>query len=213
MSFKKLLTVLICLAALSGTAQAQDAYPTIKFGLNFSSMSNTTYLHEHTSGNIKISEPMVGTELMFEYLVFEHVGFDIDYTISPYERNYALEVGGTNVATNAKESASYFAYGVNLYFDKAYRKGLTFWTGVSTGVLNVSHEFEGGELDGKNSSDSMNLQIYRLGFDWVTTLAGMRFRYQYQVGEATNTKGLVNLERQQMDYTGSTYSVGVYMFF
>ena len=198
---------------LTGQARAQDAYPSLKMGMTWATLNGAVYSHTETGlTTANNAEAMVGTEFMFEYLMLEHIGIEIDYTLSPYQRNYSLVSGGTTIADNIKESARGWSYGMNMYFDKAYRKGVNFLVGVATGTLTVGHEFQGGLHPGVSTSTTMNVQLFRLGMDWTTNMAGLRLRYQGQVGEATNTTAISGVT-QNMDYRGSTYSISVYAFF
>ena len=210
---KTLTTALVALFLMTVSAAAQDSYPTIKLGLAWAAISGTDYTHTESGiGQVTVNESMVGTNFMFEYVMFENFGLEVDYTLSPFERNFGLSVAGTTIADNVKESAKFWSYGANLYFNKANRKGLNYWVGVSTGVMTVTHEFFGGTRDGKSTTQTLNLQMFRIGMDWVTALAGLRLSYQGQVGEGTNTKGITGVT-QKSDYRGDMASIGVYAFF
>jgi hypothetical protein len=101
---------------------------------------------------------------------------------------------------------------VNLYFTRATRRGFQFAIGVATGTVAVTQEFEGGSLGKQSTSNSFALTAIKLGMEWITELAGVRFQYQSTTGSTSNTSEL-NGVKQTVDYGGDALSLGVFAFF
>ena len=213
MRYKLIILLVSGLLAFAASAFAQGE-PNLKIGLNSVSMQDMGYTHDTGTERISTTGTMVGTELFLEYLVSEYFGFELDYTTSPLERNYDLEIKQTNtfISDNVTETATYYTYGFNLYLDKAFAKGLNTWVGVATGAMTVVQEFEGGSLGDKSATHKLNLDVVRAGVDWSTEVAGFRARAHYQVAKNTTTKAIEGV-KQTMDYSGPGFSVGVFAKF
>ena len=201
---------LLLLTLWSLPAWAQDM--SMKLGINRASFSGLTYTHDDGTTEYSNSEALVGNELFFEYVMAERFSLEIDASVSPLSRNYRLEEGGVIASDNVTETFNYVTYGANLYFTKAQRKGLKVLVGVATGTASIDHEFEGGTLGAKTTSNDATLAIFKLGMDWVTTMAGLRLQYQLVEGKVSNTTQITGV-KQTMDINGGLIVLGVFAFF
>lgn len=209
MRCKLILLLLLGSVAFAGAVQAQGE-ATFKVGLSSVTMQDAQYTHQDmaTSTSVSTKGNVVGTELFVEYLASEFFGFEMAYITSPLERNYDL---GT-FADNVLETATYYTYGVNLYMSPAFRRGFNTWVGVATGTLTVKHEFELGGVVAQTTTNEINLDVVKAGFDWTTDFAGFRLRYQNQVAKTGSTTKIVGI-KQTLDYSGSGIAMSVFLRF
>jgi hypothetical protein len=204
------LSLIAMLATLAWSAPT-TSHAAVKIGLDQVQLDGATYTHDTAGTKLTNAKTMVGTQLALEFSPSEHFGFEIDTSLSPLERSYQL---GTNGATsnNVSESASYTLYGVNLYFNRDDRRGFHPVLGVATGQLSVTQKFEGGTVGTKSSHSTVDINVLRAGFDWMTSYAGLRLQYQLWTGDKSNTTQVTGV-RQTNSYTGSAILLGVFAAF
>ena len=211
---KSRLSALIALTVFTGLA---CAVPTLghaagfKIGLDQVQLSGATYTHDTAGTKLTDSKTMVGTQLAVEFLPGEFFGFEIDTAISPLERNYQLGANGAT-SNNVSESAGYTLYGVNLYFNRDERRGFHPMLGVATGQISVAQKFEGGTVGTASTHSTVDVNVVKAGFDWMTTYAGLRVQYQLWTGAKGNTTQITGV-RQTNDFTGSALLLGVFAAF
>ena len=195
--------------AIAGSIPAQAAG--FKIGLDQVQLSGATYTHDTAGTKVTDSKDMVGTQLALEILPGEFFGFEIDTTVNPLERNYQLGANGAT-ANNVNESASYTLYGVNLYFNRDERRGFHPSLGVATGQVSVAQKFEGGAVGTVSTHSTVDVNVLKAGFDWMTSFAGLRLQYQLWTGAKSNTTQITGV-RQTNDYSGSAIVLGVFAAF
>jgi len=183
----------------------------LRIGLDEVQLSGATYTHDTAGTKVTNAAPLVGTQLDLEFQPSEFFGFEIDYALSPLERSYQLGANGAT-ANNVTESTGYTLYGVNLYFNREDRRGFHPVLGVATGQLSVSQKFEGGTVGTQSTHSTVDINVVKAGFDWMTTMAGIRLQYQMWTGEKSNTTQIVGV-RQTNSYTSSALVLGVFAAF
>ena len=186
--------------------------PNFKIGINRVVVGDAKYSHDSVSGVATGTGNMTGNDLLLEYIMFERFGFEVTTSLTPAERNYSLASGGTTISSNVSETVSVTTIGVNLYFDAAFKKGTTLLIGIGLGPAKVTHEFEGGTLGTTSSTNTINLNTLKIGFDWVTELATLRLQYQNWNGRTSSTSNISNV-LQTVDLGGNALVLGVLAFF
>lgn len=206
---------LLVAVVLAGVAPPQPALargePSIKIGLNRMSVSGVTYTHDTGTEQLTESGPMVGNELFFEWVMSERLGLEIGSTLTPLKRVYTLK-GAAVVSDSVTETLNTTSVGLNLYFNKATRRGLKFLLGLGVGSAKVTHEFEGGTLGTQSTTNDLTLNTLKLGLDWITNFAGLRLQYLATSGttrSSTNLTGVI----QTVDAAGSGVVLGIFAFF
>lgn len=201
---------LAVLAALGCLAPAL-AHAELKLGLDAVQVADARYTHD-TAG-IKDEEHgfMVGSQVSLEYLHTEQFGIELAYSLTPLERSYQLGIGGAT-SNNVTEQASYTTIGANMYMFSKKRETLHPVIGVATGILTVTQKFEGGAVGNLSTTNSVNINMIKLGLEWVIANAGFRLQYQLWAGAANNTTKIPGV-RQTNSYDGSAVSLGVFTFF
>ncbi len=187
------------------------AESSFRIGLDEVQLTGATYTHDTSGTKLTNSDTMIGTQLMVEFLPTDFFGIEVDYAISPLQRHYQL---GTNGATsnNVSEQASYTTYGANFYMFREEKRGLHPTFGVATGQIAVSQKFEAGTLGNQTTNNTVDVNILKLGLEWVLNRAGVRLQYQAWSGDASNSTKLTNV-RQTNSYTGSALALGVFALF
>ena len=186
--------------------------PNFKIGINRVVLGDAKYTHDTGSGVATGTGNMTGNDLVLEFLMFERFGLELSTALTSAERNYSLVIGGTTISSNVTETVSVTQIGVNLYFGAAYKKGFNFLIGLGLGPAKVTHEFEGGTLGTTSSTNTINLNTLKLGFDWVTELATLRLQYQNWNGRTSSSTNLTNV-LQTVDLGGDVFVLGVLAFF
>lgn len=201
---------LAVLAALGCLAPAL-AHAEIKLGLDAVQVADARYTHD-TAG-IKDEEHgfMVGSQVTLEYLPTEQFGLELAYSLTPLERSYQLGIAGAT-SNNVTEQASYTTIGANMYMFSKKRAGVHPLIGVATGSLTVSQKFEGGTVGSLSTTNTVNINMVKVGLEWVINNAGFRLLYQQWAGAADNTTKIPGV-RQTNSYDGSAISLGVFSFF
>ena len=62
------------------------------------------------------------------------------------------------------------------------------------------------------SSQSVPVNVLRLGMDWITDKAGIRAVISSQTGEAADTEAITGY-KQTLNYTAIVAGIGVFAFF
>jgi hypothetical protein len=203
--------------AIAGCFAPSMTHAAWKVGLDEVQLSGAKYTHDDSVNTVTVtnSDGMVGTDLAVEWLPSEHIGFEIDTSLSPLERNYKLGTAGA-ISTNVTEKASYTLYGANLYVTRNNVRGIQPLFGVSTGQIAVSQAFSVGNGTGAlaaiNTSATVDINILKFGFDWLTDFGVFRLQYQQWTGAAANATKLTGV-RQVNDYTGSAIALGAFAYF
>jgi hypothetical protein len=194
------------LAATPGLSRAE-----LKIGLDEVQLTGAKYTHDNAGTKSSDAATMVGTNFNLEWLPTGYFGLEVDYSLSPLERTYQLGTNGA-VSNNVTEAASLLTYGFNLYFGRDERRGWHPVVGVATGTAAVTQKFEAGTLGAQSTHASVDLNILKLGVDWVLSYAGLRLQYQMWTGSKSNSTQLTGI-RQTNDYTGSAIDIGVFADF
>lgn len=199
-----LLTAAGCLAPTLARAD-------FKVGLDEVDLSGAKYTHDANGTKTTVSTDMVGTQLALEWLPTDFVGFEIDYSAAPLQRNYELGSSGA-ISNNVTETASFTTFGANFYPFREEKRGIHPLIGVAAGTIDVSQKFEGGTLGNVSTTNSVTINQLKLGLEWVGNRAGVRLQYGIWSGSTSNTTKLTGV-RQTNDYSGSAVSLGVFALF
>jgi outer membrane protein W len=154
---------------------------------------------------------MPGTQVTLEYLPTDNFGLELSYSLLPLGRTYQLGPQGAT-SQNVTEQASYGAFGANIYLFREERTGLHPVVGIAAGSVTVSQKFEGGTLGSFSTTNSVGINVAKVGLDWVINKAGFRLRFEQWTGEATSAAKIPGI-RQTNSYGGSVASLGVFSFF
>jgi hypothetical protein len=201
------LTVLAALGCLTPALAHAD----IKLGLDAVQMAGAKYTHDAAGIKDEDRSFMVGSQVSLELLPTEQFGLEVSYSLSPLERSYQLGIAGAT-SNNVTEQASYTTIGANMYLFYKKRDGFHPVIGVATGTLTVAQKFEGGTLGNISTTNTVNINIIKLGLEWVINSAGFRLQYQQWAGETNNTTKIAGV-RQTNSYDGSAISLGVFSYF
>jgi len=198
-----LLALVSALWALPAQAQFRGREPNLKIGLNRVMVSGANY---EVDGVGDTSEPFVGNDLFIEYVFFGRIGVELAYSLTPYTRTSDLDTGLSDT-----ESVTSALAGANLYFGRNRTRGFNFFFGLATGTYSSKHEFDGGALDGQTASQTVPVNVMKLGVDWIMEQAGLRLQYGVVSGKLTESEDLG--VAQTLDYNASLLTVGVLAFF
>jgi len=244
---KTLLLFLALLFVASGSAQAQfSKKKKWKIGINrFMATSQYTYDSERKSsdtGSIDTaitasdSGQFAATTIMGEYLFFGLLGVEVDFGITPGQRNFSFSTtskGGseTKIGDVVEKIRPLYLYGANWYFKDHESNGWKMLLGVQTGAFTAEHQYTDG---GARSDDTLDdwtgfqssqtstieipVQIIKLGVDWIRENNGIRFEFLQITGEVQNKTelGRINSSVQQQYETivlGGGPSIGVFAHF
>jgi len=198
--------------ALAARAQGVDQ-PTIKIGLNHQIVTGASYTLEDTAGTTSVSnsDTMTGTELFLEWLIFNRVGLELGASVTPLERTYELESGGTTVS-EVTESAQLIVFGANLYLNRRTSRGFQYLIGVGGGTLTVSHEFKNGSLGNQSSSLTLPVTFIKVGVDYLIRGGGARLQFSSFTGSARDIDEISGY-KQTLDYNLGILGLGVFIFF
>ena len=197
----------------AASAQTRRGQSTVKMGLSRTFVGGATYQLEETATatTTSNSDTMQGNELFLEYVFFGRIGLELATGLTEMVRNYELESGGTTISS-VEESARITLIGLNLYFNDHGSPGIKYYFGLGAGVASVSHTFTGGTLGSQSSSQSVPLNVLKVGLDWITDKAGLRVQVATQSGEATDTEAITGY-KQTLDYGATIIGIGVFAFF
>jgi hypothetical protein len=201
---------LALLAALGCLAPAL-AHAELRLGLDGVQVADARYVHDTAGVRDEQRGFMVGSQVSLEYLPTEQFGLEVAYSLSPLERGYQLGIAGAT-SNNVTEQASYTTLGANMYLFYKKRDGLHPVIGVATGALSVTQKFEGGTVGSLSTTNTVNINLVKLGLEWVINNAGFRVQYQQWAGQTNNTTKIPGV-RQTNSYDGSALSLGVFAFF
>lgn len=195
------------------SAQVRRGQSTAKIGLVRTFVSGVKYELEETASSTTASnsDAMEGNELFLEYIFFSRIGLELATGLTEMTRNYDLKSDGTTISS-VEESARTTLLGLNFYFSDHGSPGVKFFFGLGTGIISVSHKFSGGTLGSQSSSQSVPVNVLRLGMDWITDKAGIRAVVSSQTGEAADTETLTGY-KQTLNYSATVAGIGVFAFF
>jgi len=196
------------LALLAGASPAL-ARSAFKVGLDERQLSGAAYTHDNGTTKLENSDLLVATQLTLEFLPTESFGLEVAYALSPLQRNYQLGANGAT-SSNVLEEASYVLYGANYYLFRDDRQGLHPLIGVATGTIGVTQKFEGGTLGSTSTAATVNVNVLKLGMEWVGEKAGLRLIYESWSGQSSNATKLAGI-RQTNNYTGTSIVLGVFI--
>lgn len=194
-------------------AQIRGRQSNTKIGLNRINLSGVTYTLTDSAGATEAtnSDALEGNEVFLEFVFFGRIGLEFGVGLTEMVRNYELETGGTTIS-NVEEVARPATVGLNLYFRDHASPGFKFFFGLATGLVSVSHTFRGGTLGEQSSSQSVPINILKIGMDWIKDKAGFRAQVFSQTGELTDTEAIADFT-QNLNYTATGLSIGVFAFF
>ncbi len=197
--------------AVAGCMAPSMTHAAWKVGLDEVQMTGAKYTHTDGATNPTNSDAMVGTDVAVEWLPSEHFGLEVDYSISPLERNYQLGANGA-VSSNVTEKGTYTLVGANLYLTRNNVRGIQPVFGVAYGTVGANQVFTGGTLGNLTTNNTVDVNILKFGIDWLTDFGVFRLQYQMWTGVAGNAT-LIAGTRQQNDFTSSALSLGAFAYF
>lgn len=212
--FILLMLISLTLWHSAASAQIRRGQSTAKIGLVRTFVSGVKYELEETASSTTASnsDAMEGNELFLEYVFFSRIGLELATGLTEMVRNYdLLKTDGTKIST-VEESARTTLLGLNFYFSEHGSPGVKFFFGLGTGVVSVSHKFSGDPLGNQSSSQSVPVNVLRLGLDWITDKAGIRAHVSSQTGEAADTETITGY-KQTLNYSATVVGIGVFAFF
>ncbi len=200
-------------AGAQAQTQARGGSSNTKIGFNRISLSGPAYtLKEDATGTTaENSDAMTGNGLFVEYLLFGRIGLELDLGIPELTRTYELESGGTTIST-VTETAQAILLGLNLYFSSHEVPGVKPFFGLGAGTLSVDHKFGGGTLGTQSSSQTLQLNVLKVGLDWIKDNSGLRAEVYSWTGQSSDTAAIQGYT-QTIDYTATGFAIGVFVFF
>ena len=204
-------SLLLATATVLGCLVPNLARADFKVGLDQVQLTGATYTHNDAATKPTNSTVLSGTQVTLEYLPTDNFGLELASSALPLGRTYPLGPQGA-ISQNVTEQASYGTFGANMYLFREERMGLHAVVGIAAGTVSVSQKFEGGTLGSVSSSNSVGINVAKLGLDWVINKAGFRLRFEQWTGEATSATKIPGV-RQTNSYSGSAATLGVFSFF
>ncbi len=200
-------------AGAQAQTQARGGSANTKIGFSRVTLAGPTYTlkEDATSTTTENSDNMTGNGLFVEYLFFGRIGLEFNLGIPELTRTYELETGGTTIS-NVTETAQAILLGLNLYFNSHDTPGVKPFFGLGAGRLSVDHEFSGGSLGSQSSSQTLQLNVLKIGLDWIKDNSGLRAEVFSWTGQNSDTAAIQG-HTQTIDYTATGFSIGVFVFF
>lgn len=206
--------LLCAAAAVHGQVPARrGSVSNMKIGFSRIALSGPTYtLKENTATtSVSNSDAMTGNQLLLEYIFFGRIGLELDFGVPELTRTYELQSDGATLST-VTEKAQAILLGLNLYFSSHETPGVKPYFGLGAGQITVDHEFNGGTLGSQSSSQSLQLNVLKVGLDWIRENSGLRVEVFSWTGEDSDTTAIAGYT-QTISYTATGFSIGVFVFF
>ncbi|MDH5751370.1 MAG: hypothetical protein OEZ59_02995 [Deltaproteobacteria bacterium] len=210
--------LMLGMTLLSTSAEAQvtrrTSMPNIKIGMARNMLSGYQYTLDDGTNTYDNADGMQGNEVSFEWIFFDRISIEIDYGLTPLERNYEI-IDGAAVTVNVDESARTMLYGTNIYFNGASGSGFKLLMGLRTGTITVTHEYTGtgSTLDTLSSSVKVPVNLVDLGVDWVFDNAGVRLKYSMLNGKTKVQDSPDVGFTETFEFGGGMTTLGIYSFF
>ncbi|MBF0237077.1 MAG: hypothetical protein HQM12_05165 [SAR324 cluster bacterium] len=213
---RNFILLLMGLLLLTGTAYGAKKTKNMKLGLNRFN-SDINYLYETQRFADETSETaeepvmetytgtMIATDLMFEWIMFGVVGFEVDIGTTPSRQNFtfltrSLDDQDTKIGDVVQTVQTGVLSGLNMYFGNHESGGWKPFFGVLTGTYLSTQAFSnGGERDddqydtltgfrsNQSSTITIPAQVLKIGVDWILENVGMRFQFLSITAEATSS--------------------------
>ena len=183
-----------------------------RIGINRTLISGAKFTVENTAGTISDSnsDSMTGNDLYAEMVFFSRFGIEVDIGLTEMEREYDLNIGGTLASVD--ESSRLTAVFANLYFQDQSTTGFKFFFGLGSGVVQVTNSFTSGALGVGSVRQSVQVNLMKIGLDWLTENAGFRTQLITMTGDKENETAIPGFKLIS-DYSATVFAIGIFAFF